>query len=295
VPFGPEGGPAVYGFGETMKLRAIMILVLGVLATSVVAQELPILSSDAPVGARDVLEIKVLEDATMSGRIVVNDDGQIALNIIGKMQVAGLTSTQIESKLENILEANYLPKATVSVQVVEFASKPISVVGAVVRPGRIGASGTTTLIQAITQAGGLTANHGKELYVLRTARNGLSEQVAIDIDDLLITGNSDLNIPLSPNDLVNVPIDTPITIYILGEVMKPGKVQFRSSQTPTLLQAIADAGGQTDRAARKAVIKRMVNGREEQINVDYRDIIKGKRADVVLKDNDTIVVAQSWL
>jgi polysaccharide export outer membrane protein len=272
-----------------------MILVLGVLATSVVAQELPILSSDAPVGARDVLEIKVLEDATMSGRIVVNDDGQIALNIIGKMQVAGLTSTQIESKLENILEANYLPKATVSVQVVEFASKPISVVGAVVRPGRIGASGTTTLIQAITQAGGLTANHGKELYVLRTARNGLSEQVAIDIDDLLITGNSDLNIPLSPNDLVNVPIDTPITIYILGEVMKPGKVQFRSSQTPTLLQAIADAGGQTDRAARKAVIKRMVNGREEQINVDYRDIIKGKRADVVLKDNDTIVVAQSWL
>jgi len=276
-----------------MNLRGILILVMVALAASMAAQELPILSADAPVGARDVLDVKVLEDSTMSGRVVVSDDGQIAINIIGKIQVAGLTSTQIESKLQSILEANYLPKATVSVQVVEFASKPISVVGAVVRPGRIGSTGSTTLIQAITQAGGLTANHGKELYVLRTARNGLSEQVAINIDDLMVTGNADLNIPLSPNDLVNVPIDTPITIYILGEVMRPGKVQFRSSQTPTLLQAIADAGGQTDRAKRTAIIKRIVNGKETQIEVNYRAIIDGKRADEILRDNDTVVIKQA--
>ncbi len=270
-----------------------MMVALVALATSLVAQELPILSADAPVGSRDVLELKVLEDPTMSGRVVVSDDGQIALNIVGKIQVSGLTATQIESKLENILEANFLPKATVSVQVVEFASKPISVVGAVVRPGRIGATGNTTLIQAITQAGGLTANHGKELYVLRTARNGLSEQVAINIDELMVSGNADLNIPLSPNDLVNVPIDTPITIYILGEVMRPGKVQFRSSQTPTLLQAIADAGGQTDRASRYAIIKRVVNGKEKQIEVNFRKVINGDRSDEVLRDNDTVVIKQA--
>lgn len=263
------------------------------MSATLAGQELPILSSDAPVGTRDRLELKVLEEPTMSGQVTVGDDGQIALNIIGKVQVSGLTATQIESKLETILEANILPKATVSVQVIEFASKPISVVGAVVRPGRIGATGTTTLIQAITQAGGLTANHGKELYVLRTARNGLSEQVAIDIDELMITGNSDLNIPLAPNDLVNVPIDTPITIYILGEVMKPGKVQFRSSQTPTLLQAIADAGGQTDRAGRYAIVKRIVNGKEKQIEVNYRKVINGDQADEVLRDNDTVVIKQS--
>ncbi|HET8797657.1 MAG TPA: polysaccharide biosynthesis/export family protein [Thermoanaerobaculia bacterium] len=276
-----------------MKHRLFMILILATLAGSLAAQDLPILSSDAPVGAHDVLNVKVLEDASMNSQVIVSDDGQIVLNIVGKIQVAGLTSTQIEAKLENILEASYYPKATVSVQVVEFASKPISVVGAVVRPGRIGATGNTTLIQAITQAGGLTANHGKELYVLRTARNGLSEQVAINIDELMVSGNADLNIPLAPNDLVNVPIDTPITIYILGEVMKPGKVQFRSSQTPTLLQAMADAGGHTDRASRYAIIKRMVNGKEKQIEVNYRAIIAGKRADEILRDNDTVVIKQA--
>jgi Periplasmic protein involved in polysaccharide export len=276
-----------------MKSRGVLVVALLLLAIAAGAQELPILSADAPVGPRDVLDIKVLEDANISGRTVINDDGVIALNVIGRVQVAGLTSTQIEAKLKSLLEADILTKATVSVQVVEFASKPISVVGAVVRPGRIGASGNTTLIQAITQAGGLTAGHGKELYVLRTGRNGLSEQVAINIDQLMVEGRPELNIPLAPNDLVNVPLDTPIAIYVMGEVMKPGKLEFRSSQTPTLLQAIAAAGGQTDRASRNVIIKRMENGREQTIKINYRQILKGSRKDEILRDQDTVYVDEA--
>lgn len=276
-----------------MTARGVLIIALLLLASIASAQELPILSADAPVGPRDVLDIKVMEDANISGRTVVNDDGVVALNVVGRVQVAGLTSTQIEAKLKTLLEADILTKATVSVQVVEFASKPISVVGAVVRPGRIGASGTTTLIQAITQAGGLTAGHGKELYVLRTARNGLSEQVAINIDQLMVEGRPELNIPLAPNDLVNVPLDTPMAIYVMGEVMKPGKLEFRASQTPTLLQALAAAGGQTDRASRWVIIKRMVNGREQTVKINYRQILKGDRKDEILRDNDTVYVDEA--
>jgi polysaccharide export outer membrane protein len=179
------------------------------------------------------------------------------------------------------------------VQVVEFASKPISVVGAVVRPGRISATGNTTLIQAITQAGGLAATHGKDLYILRTASNGLSERVSISIDDLMINGNPDVNIPLAPNDLVNVPADTPITIYLLGEFARPGKALFRSSQTPTLLQAMADAGGQTDRAGKTVIITRMVDGKTQRIEVNYRQILSGRKQDVVLRDNDTLYLGSA--
>lgn len=276
-----------------MKFQGVLFAVLLAVASGAIAQELPILSADAPVGPRDVLEVKVLEDANISGRVTVNDDGFIPLNVLGKVQAAGLTSTQIEGKLKALLEADILTKATVSVQVVEFASKPISVVGAVVRPGRIGATGNTTLIQAITQAGGLAAGHGRELYVLRTGRNGLSEQVAIDIDQLMIQGKPELNIPLAPNDLVNVPLDTPLAIYVMGEVMRPGKVDFRSSQTPTLLQAIAAAGGPTDRASKRVVIKRMVNGKEQTMKINYRDILSGKRNDEVLRDNDTVYLEEA--
>lgn len=275
-----------------MKRHWIIATLLVLASVAAAAQELPILSNDQPVGPRDVLDVKVLEDQTISGRATVNDDGQIILNVLGKVQVAGLTPPQVEAKLKAVLD-KYITNPTVSVQVFEYGSKPISIVGSVVHPGRIGASGGMTLIQAITQAGGLTPGYGRELYILRTGSNGLSEQLSIDIEDLMVSGNPDLNIPLAPNDLINVPVDTPITIYVLGEVMRPGKALFRRSQTPTLLQALADAGGPTDRAARVAIIKRAGSGKTEQLRVNYRDIIRGKKPDVVLQDNDTVVLEES--
>ena len=129
--------------------------------------------------------------------------------------------------------------------------------------------------------------------MLRTGANGLTEQIAIDIDDLIINGNPDLNLPLAPNDVVNVPMDTPLTIYVLGEVTRPGNVSFRRSQTPTLLQALAAAGGPTDRASRSVVVKRLVNGKEQTIRADYRKIIDGKQPDVLLLDNDTVYIRES--
>jgi polysaccharide biosynthesis/export protein len=270
--------------------RSALLILFAILTGLAGAQELPILSTDAPVGPRDVLEISVLEDKTIGARVTVSEEGTVVLNVLEKIQIAGLTASQIEARLKSMLEESYLAKATVTVQVVEFASKPISVVGSVVRPGRISATGNTTLIQAITQAGGLAAGHGKDLYVLRTGANGISEQVSISIDDLMVNGNPDANIPLAPNDLVNIPADTPITIYLLGEFARPGPAQFRSSQTPTLLQAMSAAGGYTDRAGKNVVITRMVNGKQERIVVNYRSILAGRRADVVLQDNDTLFI-----
>ncbi len=276
-----------------MKHFGLLAIVLIALAGVATAQDLPLLTNDTPIGPRDVLELKVLEDATMSGRLTVADDGNIILTNVGKVYLAGLTAAQAEAKLKSLLEASLLAKATISVQVVEFSSKPISVVGAVLRPGRISASGNTTLIQAITQAGGLTTGYGKELYVLRTGQNGLSEQLAIDIEELMVAGNPDLNIPLAPNDLVNVALDTPVTVYVMGEVQRPGKALFRRSQTPTLLQALADAGGPTDRARKTAIIKRIVNGEQVTITVNYRDVIRGKKKDEILQDNDTVVIDEA--
>ncbi|HEV7763700.1 MAG TPA: polysaccharide biosynthesis/export family protein [Thermoanaerobaculia bacterium] len=272
-----------------MKRLMILVLILSALAGIAAAQELPILSTDAPIGPRDIIDVSVLEDKSINNsRATVSEDGTIVLNVLEKVQVSGLTASQIEQRLKSLLEASYLAKATVTVQVVEFSSKPISVVGAVIRPGRISATGNTTLIQAITQAGGLAAGHGKDLYVLRTGSNGLSEQVAVSIEDLMVNGNPDVNIPLAPNDLVNVPADTPITIYMLGEFARPGKALFRSSQTPTLLQAMADAGGQTDRAGKVVVITRNLDGKTERIRVNYRHILSGRVQDVPLRDNDTV-------
>jgi len=249
--------------------------------------------SDAPIGPRDVIEIKVFQDPSLYTKMTVMDDGRITMPLIGKVDVSGLTPSEVETRIKGLLE-KYINKPDVSVTVLEAGSKPISVIGAVMRPGRIGITGNITLIQAITQAGGLATGYGRTLYVLRTAANGLTEQIAIDIDDLMVNGNPDLNLPLRANDVINVPIDASINIYVLGEVMHPGSVQFGRSQTPTLLQALAAAGGPTDRASKRVILKRVVGGAEKTFHYDFKKIIDGRQNDVVLLDGDRIVFAESF-
>lgn len=281
------------------RIAIVALLAIAALTVPAMGQDLtfqsPIsaASIDARIGPRDVLEIKVVQDPSVNTRATVSDDGRISLTLLGKVDVGGLTASQAELKIQTLLEAQYIKKADVSVQVVEYGSKPISVVGAVTKPGSIGISGNITLVQAITAAGGLANGYGKTLYVLRTGANGLSEQLPIDIEDLMVNGNPDLNIPLAPNDVINVQMDTPITIYVWGEVMRPGNIQFRRSQGPTLMQAIASAGGPTDRASATAKISRTVNGKTIVIKTNYRSIANGDKQDVPLLDGDTIFLKES--
>jgi polysaccharide export outer membrane protein len=280
----------------TMKLlKSIALLSLCLTgAVTASAQDLTGVSSDTPLGPRDVVEIKVAQDPTANTRATIGEDGRINMPYLNKVDAAGLTPTQLEMRIKTGLEAKVLTRADVSVQVIEFGSKPISVIGAVNRPGRIGVTGNITLLQAITSAGGLAPGYGKTLYVLRTASNGLSEQIPIDIDDLMVTFNPDMNLPLAPNDVINVPVDSTITVYILGEVVRPGPVVFRRSQSPGLLQALSGAGGLTDRASRTVVVKRKdPRGKETTIKVDYKRIVSGRLSDVTLQDNDTVYVRES--
>src|ERR1051326_3738374 len=277
-----------------MKRHYFTALFAIALAGVVYAQDLAT-ASNSRVGPRDILQITVLQDEKLNARPTVSDDGQINMPQVGKVDVSGLTPREVEMRIKSILEARYLTKADVSVQVVEFGNKPISVVGAVTHPGSIGTSGNMTLIQAITQAGGLAPGYGRTLYVLRTGQNGLTEQLAIDIEELLVAGNPDLNVPLAPNDVINIPMEVPMTVYVFGEVTHPGPVQLKRSQNPTLLQAIAAAGGPTDRASRTATIKRTVNGQSKVIRVNYRKLAEGNEPDVPLQDGDTIYLKESFL
>ena len=253
------------------------------------------IASEAPIGARDVIEIRVFQDPSLNTRATVAEDGAISLPPVGKIAVAGLTLPQVEQKIKTLLEQRILQKADVTVELIEAGSKPISVIGAVTRPGRIGVTGNITLMQALTTAGGLAPNYGKTIYVLRTASNGMTEQIAIDVDELMLNGNSDFNLPLRPNDVINVPFEAMISIYVLGEAMKPGVVQFRASQHPTLLQALSMAGGPTDRASNTLLLKRMgSDGKMTTKEHNFRRIVRGRDNDVTLMDGDTIYINESF-
>src|SRR5438045_3650399 len=161
------------------RLSLILTVALG-LAFSAAAQDL-VNSSDARIGPRDVVDVKVVQDDKLNITSTVSDEGAITMPTIGKIMIGGMTQRQAEQRIQQVLESRVLNKADVTVQITQFGSKPISVVGAVTKPGNVGGS-KLTLIQAITEAGGLAPGYGKTLYVIRTGTNGLSEQISVDID-----------------------------------------------------------------------------------------------------------------
>jgi protein involved in polysaccharide export with SLBB domain len=133
------------------------------------------------------------------------------------------------------------------------------------------------------------------IYVLRRADNGLSDQVAIPVEDLLVRADPRANIPLLANDLINVPAAVEITVYCLGAVARPGAVSFKSTERITLLAAIARAGGLTDRAAKALRVKRAdATAGTPEIEADYKRILSGKDADVELRQGDVVVVKESF-
>ena len=254
------------------------------------------LKSDYVIGKEDLLELGVFEQPDLTRTVRVSGDGTISLPLLGVVPLAGLSTKQAEEKLRELLSDKYLTDPQVWVFVKEAKSRKVSVVGAVEKPGSIEMLGDRTLLEAISEAGGLTHQAGRDLYVLRPDASGAATRIDIDLDDLMINGNPVLNIALAPGDVINIPIDRVLHVYVDGAVRKPGEVEYKSSRPLTLLQAIAAAGGLSERASQKGivVIRTKAGGTQDMIKVDLKAVRKGKQDNFELENGDSIYVPETF-
>jgi len=245
---------------------------------------------DYRIGAKDLLEIKVFELPELNQTVRVAEDGTITLAVIGPIPASGLTAKELEQKIAAILDEKYTKGVHVTVIIREH--QKIAVLGAVGRPGLYEMAGPTTLIQILSEAGGLTQQAGKEIHILRQKDTGEKERIVLQVDDLM-RRSADSNIILKPKDEIIVPFDQTLTVYVYGEVRNPGAIQFLESKKLTLLQAVAQAGGLTEWAnAVQVLVKRkdFQSGKEKNLWYNLKKIIDGKSPDVLLQDGDVIVV-----
>ena len=273
----------------------VLALVLSLLLpwpASVIAQEQ---TGDYRIGPKDLIEIRVFGIPELNQERRVSDTGAIDLPLLGEITVSGMTASQVKNRVETLLTAKYVNRADVSVAVKEYANNPVSIVGAVQKPGPLNVSGNWSLLQAISAAGGLTQQAGRKIQVLRRAANGLSDTLEIKVEDLFGGSNSTWNIPIYPSDVVNIPPRTPVKIFCLGEVKNPGALEFDKDDRISLLSVIAKAGGLTDRASNSIRIKhRNPDGKDVETVVNYRRIVSGKDSDPVLFPDDVVVIKESF-
>lgn len=280
-----------------MKRKFFLTILILIISVILYGQKIgpEIVRMEYKIGGRDLLDINVFGLDELNQTVRVSEDGKISLPLLGEVKVEGLTKARLERKLAQLLEENYLQNPQVTVFIREYQSKRVSVLGAVKKPGPYKLLGRQTLLQIISEAGGLTDVAGDKVIVIRQLQDGTNSSIRISIDDLMLKGDASQNILLEANDIVNIPIDKIVRVYVFGQVKNPGALEVKKSNIPTLLQAIAQAGGFSGRASKGRVLIKRINkeGKEEQKKINVKHIIKGKKKDVQLLENDVVYVPET--
>ncbi|RLA89111.1 MAG: hypothetical protein DRG20_05135, partial [Deltaproteobacteria bacterium] len=235
-------------------------------------QKRPI-SKDYKIGPGDLLDISVFGVEDLQTKVRVSSSGLVTLPLIGVISVNGLTSYELEKKIEKVLGKKYIYNPHVTVFIKEYKSIKITVLGAIKNPKVYEVPRDIHLMEIISMAGGLTEEAGDKIYINRPMKKSnrwINKQITIDMEDLFKKGNPQANILLKSGDIVHIAKGG--TVYVIGEVKKPGAYSIKGRMTVT--QALAEAGGLTNIAALKGKIFRMVNGVNKKIPIDIGEMMK---------------------
>lgn len=245
-------------------------------------------NDDYQIGPGDLLDAKVYEAQDLSTEVRVSSKGTVTYPLLGEVEVGGLTVHEAEKKLQGLLQAKYVKDPHVSIFIKEYKSKRVAVVGAVKNPGNYELLNRGHLLEAIALAGGLTDNASKTVYL---THQGTDKQMGIDLDELLVKGNTNLNLPVQMGDTVFVPEAG--VYYVNGAIKKGG--EYRLKNPVTASRAIEIAGGLETgaRASHATLIRFKEDGERQIIPVDLNAIKKGEKEDIALQDQDVLFVSKN--
>ena len=181
-----------------------------------------------------------------------------------------------------------------TVSVVEYRSRPITVAGAVKSPITFQATGTVTLLDAISRAGGLTDNAGSEILVSHppSITGDISATLTERIPARGLLGGEDptLNLHLEGGEDIRVPEAG--RVFVLGRVKKPGAFYITDGSESSVMKALALSEGLDTFPSHKAYIYRVegASGGRNEIPIDLKKIMDRKSPDVPLLANDILYI-----
>jgi polysaccharide export outer membrane protein len=278
-----------------MRLTFVILL----LAIAAAAQQsMPAASANLPtqsIGANDLIEVSVYGAPELSRPIRVGADGYIRLPILKqRIKAEGLYPADLETGIAEALRKEELyADPYVTVTIAEYHSRPISVSGAVKSPLEFQAASPTSLLEAISRAGGLSDNAGPEILVNQTQPGPDGSPIVhprhIPVRGLINDADANLNFKLTGGEQIIVP--EAAKVYVAGYVKVPNAYKIQDGSEISIMQILALSQGLAPYAAKVAYIYRLngAGGRTE-ISVPLAKILNRKAPDVPLLANDILYV-----
>jgi polysaccharide export outer membrane protein len=241
------------------------------------------------ISSGDLLELGVFDTPELSGKLRVNEAGEITIPVAGAVRVSGMTSEEAAVAVEGRLRsADILRDPHVSIFISEYATQGVTVAGEVKFPGIYPLLGSHGLTDLLTAAGGVTQAASRAVTITHRSDPEHPEMLTLDNRP----GSLAPKVDIQPGDTITV--SKAGVAYVVGDVGKPGGFLIESNERLSVLQVIALAQGTTHTAApdKARLIRKTPNGREE-LKVPLKAILNGKVVDIPLEDGDILFVPSS--
>ena len=229
-------------------------------------------STDYRMGTGDVLRISVYGQPDLTTEARIGEGGSITFPLIGEVKLLGSTPSQGEAEIvRRLKKGGFILDPNVNLNVVQYRSQQVSVLGRVNRPGKQILEKISRVSDALALAGGIVVD-GADTITLVRERNGKTEYRDIDVIALFKEGGETSNEVVSDGDIINV-AKQPV-FYIYGEVQRPGS--FRLEQNMTVVQALSMGGGLTPRGTQRGIkiLRRDDKGVMQELATQLSDLVR---------------------
>lgn len=240
----------------------------------------------------DKVDVELLDSPDTYQECTIMPDGMIYFHLADGVKAEGLTASQLTSAITEKLR-KHLKDPLVRVTIKDLSGRSFYILGQVKRPGTYQLAGPTTLIDAISAAGGMdksTIGDFLQIADLDSAymvRN--NTLVPVDFRALIERGDPSQNVYIESNDYIYIPSTRDSMVYVLGAVVSPRAVGYRKGLT--LAAALAQAGGITEQGYREKVgILRGSLTSPQVAVVNFKDVLKGKNTNFALQSGDVVWV-----
>lgn len=253
--------------------------------------------TDYLVGPGDVLAINIpglveqrrhdIKDFVVGFRVY--SSGNILLPLVGGVQVAGQTVEEIQQTLQEVFTP-YIKKPAVTVEILEFKSQPLYLLGKFNKPGVYYLDRPTLLLHGIALGSGMFENAN-----LRGARLVRSDRILpVDIYRLLYNNDLSQNVQLRSGDTIYLPGNEDENVFVFGAVKKGGPVPMHNGRL-TLIQALTHAGlngGGYDQSHIR-VIRSLSPTKGQLLVFDLNRVMNGRALPPDLMNGDIVYVPKS--
>jgi polysaccharide export outer membrane protein len=242
------------------------------------------------VGPGDLLDVEVFDTPELSGKLRVDESGVVTLPLGGHVKVSGLSTIAAAQAVSTQLrDAQILQEPSVSIQITEYATQGITVLGEVKTPGTYSLLGPHSLYDLLAAAGGPTITEGNSIVITHAGNVSTTETIKVDTPDYSAIEKTTM---VFAGDTVVV--SRAELVYVVGDVGHPGAFYMQNGAPLTVLDVVALAQGTTKTSAVSAssIVRKTATG-AETIHFNLNKIMKNKADNFALLAGDIVVIPRS--